>query len=240
MGTAQQSKLLAVVPPAACENVVDEQVNEEVQAMNGVYRRAFLFFLVGGMVCLWMSTLSAEAQWIRAKLGIQIRSGEYSMRAKTRDQIRTGDLLRVYVHPEKNYFVYVIHSDQQVATLLNSIAQKVTSSTVIMPSAEAYYQVDGKSARESFTIVCSRTELKDLAEFNENGQIPSAQWEEIRREMTEKSRIDLAQQSEKPFPIAGNVRGVDDAIGMDSFVKQLQIYSGDSLLVKTYDFMVQK
>ena len=208
--------------------------------MNGVYRKMFLLALIGGLVLGWATGPAAQGQRVRAKLGIQIRSGDQPVRAKSRDRIRAGDLLRVYVHPESNSFVYVIHSDHQVATMLNSIEQKITSSTVIMPSAEAYYQVDGKSPRESFTVICSQTELVDLAPFRDTGQIPHSRWEAVRRSLSEQSRIDLTQPGEKPFPIAGNVRGVEDGYGTDPFVKQLQIYSGDALLVKTYDFMVQK
>ena len=45
--------------------------------------------------------------------------------------------------------------------------------------------------------------------------------------------MDLPQKSEKPFAIAGNVRGAGDAAGGDTFVKDLQIFSGKSILLKT-------
>jgi hypothetical protein len=176
---------------------------------------------------------------VRAKIGIQIVSGDRVLRAKSRDRLQAGDLLRIYVHPERGCYVYVVHSDRRTATLLNTVEQRLQGNTLVMPSLHQYYEVDGKSRRESFTIVCSPTELTDLAGLVEEGEVPHETWAAMESDLVSRSRIDLSQQSEKPFAIAGNVRGAGGgAKDGDPFSGRLQIFSGQGLLVKQYDFQV--
>ncbi len=208
--------------------------------MNRSRRTVFLRVLVCVAAVAWAAAGWAQDPIIRAKLGIQIRSGEQSLRAKSRDRVRAGDLLRVYVHPEGSFFVYVIHSDGQTATMLNSLEQKFMSSTIIMPSAATFYEVDGKSDNERFTVVCSPGALKEMDLFGATGQVSHDRWQPVCDALSARSHIDLAGKPETPFPIAGNVRGAADSTAADPFVEKLQIHSGNSLLVKTYDFMVQK
>ena len=177
---------------------------------------------------------------VRAKIGIQIVSGDRVMRAKSRDRLKAGDLLRIYVHPERGCYVYVVHSDRQTATLLNTVEQRLQGTTLVMPSLHQYYQVDGESAAESFTIICSPRELPELAGMLEEGQSPHEQWAAVEGDLASRSRIDLTQKSEKPFAIAGNVRGAGGGEGGDPFSGKLQIFSGRDLLVKQYEFRVAK
>jgi len=184
----------------------------------------------------------AEDMSVRAKIGIQILSGERVMRAKSRDRLKAGDMLRIYVHPEHACYVYVIHSDQETATLLNTVEQRVQASTLVMPSLHQYYQVDGKSASESFTIICSPNELPEIADAFEEGVAPHSQWAGVEDGLKKESRIDLTQESERPFAIAGNVRGAGGSgqAGGDPFSSRLQVYSGRSLLVKQFSFRVRR
>ncbi|NIR50994.1 DUF4384 domain-containing protein [candidate division KSB1 bacterium] len=69
-----------------------------------------------------------------------------------------SDKLRIYVAPKADCFVYVVYSDEDTLALLNSkyahsIIEK--DSTLILPSAVEYYQVDGVSSVELFTVICS-------------------------------------------------------------------------------------
>ncbi|MCF8061268.1 MAG: DUF4384 domain-containing protein [Deltaproteobacteria bacterium] len=177
---------------------------------------------------------------VRAKIGIQIVSGDRVMRAKSRDRLKAGDLLRIYVHPERGCYVYVVHSDRRTASLLNTVEQRLQGTTLVMPSLHQYYQVDGKSSAESFTIICSPGELSELSGMLEQGQAPHDKWAEVEADLASRSRIDLSQKSEKPFAIAGNVRGSGGAgeAGGDPFSSKLQIFSGRGLLVKQYEFRV--
>lgn len=177
---------------------------------------------------------------VRAKIGIQISSGGAVEKAKSRDTLGTGDLLRIYVHPEANAYVYVVHSDLAEATLLNMVEQKIKSSTLVMPSLLDFYQVDGKSPQETFTIICSPVALAQMTGLVKNGTLPHAQWMKIENELAKQGKIEISSSAEKPFALAGNVRSMGGAGASDPFVSGLQIFSGKDVLVKKYEFAVKK
>jgi hypothetical protein len=191
-------------------------------------------FLITGGIC----PAGAQDERIRAKIGISVKSGDRVMRAKSQDRLKEGDLLRIYVHPEKASHIYVIHNDLNEATLLNTAQQKIRSSTLVMPSIQEFYQIDGKSPTETFTIIVSPDELTGVSDVLGGGKAPSARWLEAEKALIDRGRIELSQETEKPFPISGNVRGVKG--NGDSFVSELQIFSGKSVLVKRYEFRVKK
>jgi len=177
---------------------------------------------------------------VRAKVGIQIRSGDRVLRAKTRDRLHAGDLLRIYVHPEHSSYVYVVHSDGTRAALLNTVEQGMQSSTLVMPSLQEYYQVDGKSSTECFTILCSPKALPEVNTLFQDGQVPHEEWTALAEALSKRGRICLTQEQgeNRPFAIAGNVRGAGGASIGDPFSRELQVFSGESLLMKQYTFRV--
>lgn len=198
----------------------------------------FLFFMLF-QVDIVSDASAGDENLVRARIGIQIRSGDKAFRAKSRDSIKKGDLLRIYVHPEHPSYIYVVHSDQHTATLLNEVAQRKVGATLVMPSLAEYYQVDGKSDRETFTIICSPDRLNDLKAFETSSQMSHDQWQKRKGELAERGRLNFDAGVEKPFAIAGNVRGAGTLRGDDSFIEKLMIYSGNSLLLKSYEFTVQ-
>jgi uncharacterized protein YqfB (UPF0267 family) len=181
----------------------------------------------------------SQESTIRAKIGILVKSGDQTVRAKSKERLKPGDLIRIHVHPESSSYVYVVHTDQKQVTLLNMAEQKIQSSTMVLPSLQEYYQVDGKSSVENFTIICSPEEVKEISSLLAS-QIPYEKWASIEKDLAKKGEVDLNHKSERPFAIAGNVRGPADTGGGDPFVKNLQIFSGKSILVKQYEFSVKK
>jgi hypothetical protein len=182
---------------------------------------------------------SAQEKTVRAKIGILVKSGDQILKAKSRDRVKAGDLLRIYVHPEASSYVYVVHSDLKTVTLLNMVEQKIQSSTMVLPSVQEFFQVDGKSAVETFTVICSPEEVKAVSALV-SSQMTIERWDNLQRELAKKGENELVDKSERPFAIAGTVRGAGDAAGGDPFVKELQIFSGKSVLVKQYEFTVKK
>jgi hypothetical protein len=176
---------------------------------------------------------------VRAKVGILVKSGDQIIRAKSRDRLKAGDLVRIYVHPEVSSYVYVVHRDQKTVTLLNMVEQRIQSSTLVLPSVQEFYQVDGQSPMETFTVICSPKEVKEISSLA-SSQMTQDRWVSLEKELLKRGEIDLAQKSEKPFAIAGNVRGAGDVAGGDAFVRELQIFSGKSILVRQYEFSVKK
>lgn len=188
----------------------------------------------------WRCADGLSQERVRAKIGILIKSGDQTIRAKSRDVMSAGDFIRIYVYPEgANSFLYVIHSDGKSASLLNMTQQRVQSSTLVLPSLREFYEADGQSPIETFTIICSFTEVKELSTLL-SGDIPHEKWAPIEKDLLQRGTIDLSQKTEKPFAIAGNVRAAGDALAGDPFAKDLQIYSGNAILVKQYEFRVKK
>ena len=173
-------------------------------------------------------------------IGIQVRSGERTASAKTTETVKTGDFLRVYVVPEDDAYVYVVHNDGKNPTLLNAqnATTKVTKGMLVtLPTPEQFYQIDGGSDKESITVICSPMEIREVASLLSTPNVPQKNWLSLEKELLDKSKIDLSQPTDKPFQIAGNVRSMSNN---DPFVNTLVIYSGKSLVAKKYDFQVQK
>jgi hypothetical protein len=181
----------------------------------------------------------AEEQLVRARLGVLIKSGDQLTRAKGNDRLKAGDRLRIYALPEKSNYVYVVHADQKSVTLLKMVAQTIQGFPLVLPSRHEFYEVDGESAVETFTIVCSPDEIKELSALLDS-QAPLDHWVSLEKELLQRGKIDLSQNPEKPFAIAGNVRGGEDANAGDPFLSELQIFSGKAILVKQYEFSVKK
>jgi hypothetical protein len=192
-----------------------------------------------GIAFLLASTLPvfAQAKIIRAKLGILIKSGNQTVRAKAKDRLNVGDSLRIYVQPEDNFYVYVVHTDHKNVKLLSSVDRQAPGSQLVLPGQQEFYEIDGESPVETFTIICSPDELKDVSALLKS-EISYEKWASMEKELIKKGEIDLGQKAEKPFPIAGNVRGATNP--NDRFAADLQIYSGNTILVKQYEFSIKK
>ncbi|MEW6663896.1 MAG: hypothetical protein AB1512_01580 [Thermodesulfobacteriota bacterium] len=181
----------------------------------------------------------AQEKIVRAKLGIAVKSGKVTRPAKSRDNLKAGDTLRIYVHPEESSYVYVVHTDGKSVSLLNMVEQRVQGSTLVLPSVQEYYAVDGKSEIETFTIVCSPEEVKQVWSLVHSQMTPE-RWDNLQRELLRKGEMDLVQKKvDKPFSISGTVRSAGDGKGVDPFVKELKIFSGKSMVVKQYEFHVK-
>jgi hypothetical protein len=186
-------------------------------------------------------TLPALAQdLVRAKVGIQVRSSERPPApAKTTETVKTGDSLRVYVVPEDDAYVYVVHNDGKTLTLLNAQDTKTKvrkGVPMTLPAPDKFYQIDGTSDKESITVISSPTEIREVASLFSSTNVPQKNWLSLEKELLDKSKIDLTPPTDRPFQIAGNVRSINN----DSFMETLQIVSGKSFVVKKYDFQVQK
>ena len=198
--------------------------------------------ILGVCWCTQLTTPAVAQDRVRAKvgIGIQVRPGEPMAPAKSTERLKTGDFLRVYVVPEDDAYVYVVHNDGKNLTLLN--AQNATTRVtggmpVMLPAPEKFYQIDGGSERESITVICSPTEIREVASLVRTPNVSQKNWLSLETALLDKSKIDLSPPTDKPFQIAGNVRSMSSN---DPFLNTLVIYSGKSLVAKKYDFQVQK
>ncbi len=192
-------------------------------------------------MCFFINSHTALSQenMIRAKIGIQVNSNNAVKMARAKDRLKTGDMLRIYVHPEKPGFIYVIYSDKKQVTLLTQVEQKDQPSTLLLPSVGEYYEIDGQSSIETFTIIVSSTAVDTIP-----GRISAAtsyeEWAGIEKKLKDQSRIALTKKSQLPFAIAGNVRSTNKTTPQKTLVKKLRIYSGNNLIVKKYEFQIKK
>src|SRR5215475_7541246 len=196
--------------------------------------------ILGVWLCAQLTSPTMAQDRVRAKVGIQVRSGDHTAPAKTTETVKTGDFLRVYVVPEDDAYVYVVHNDGKNLTLLNAqnATTKVTKGGLVMlPAPEKFYQIDGGSDKESITVLCSPTEIREVASLFSAPNVAQKNWLSLEKALLDKSKIDLSQPTDKPFQIAGNVRSMSSN---DPFLNTLVIYSGKSLVAKKYDFQVQK
>ena len=196
--------------------------------------------ILGVWLCTQLTSPAIAQDRVRAKVGIQVRSGERTAPAKTTETVKTGDFLRVYVMPEGDAYVYVVHNDGKNLTLLNAqnATTRVTKGELVaLPAPEQFYQVDGESDRESITVLCSPTEIREVANLFSAPNVTQKNWLSLEKTLLDKSKIDLSQPTDKPFQIAGNVRSMSNN---DPFLNTLVIYSGKSMVAKKYDFQVQK
>ncbi len=204
--------------------------------------RVLCLFLIP--ICLFVLSIGANTafcddQNIRAKIGVQISSSGKSKLAKSRDRLKSGDLLRIYVHPEKASYIYVVYSDKKDISLLSMTQQRILSSSLVLPSVNEYYEIDGASKFERFTIICSPKEINEIPHFFDSN--PSfKKWEALEKELDDKSKIQLNEKSDTPFAIAGNVRGGISPDQGSSLVKKLKIFTGKSMVVRKYEFKIKK
>jgi hypothetical protein len=193
-------------------------------------------------LCTQLASPVEAQDLVRAKvgIGIQVRPGEPMALAKTTERVKTGDFLRVYVVPEGDAYVYVVHNDGKNLSLLN--AQNATTRVpggvpVTLPAPDKFYQIDGGSDRESITVISSPTEIRAVVNLLSASNVSQKNWLSLEKELLDKSKIDLSQPTDKPFQIAGNVRSMGNN---DPFLNTLVIHSGKALVTKKYDFQVQK
>jgi hypothetical protein len=180
---------------------------------------------------------------VRARIGIRIKSADQTAWAEEKRRVKTGDLLRLYVVPEKSSYVYFVYDDNKTAILLNIEQHKKKfdqGTTIVSPSGNRFYKIEGSSERESFTIICSRNEMVEVSSLLNSTYIPHSKWIILEGELIEKSKIDMNQKIDKPFPITGSVRDLGEGVNDDSFLKGLEIVFGRSFLIKKYEFTIAK
>ncbi len=209
------------------------------------YTWIFSVFCLSAVLVMTFTSLAPAQHRVRAKIGIRIQSGDTIVRAKTKERITTRDLLRLYIIPEEDSYVYIVHTDKKSVNLLNEKGktQFKQGTIIIIPSDYSFdLRFDGANLRETLTIICSPTRLGDVETLLfKSVDVPYTKWVGLEKEMINKSKIPLGGKSEKPFPIAGSVRGIEGyGTPNDPFLKDLRIYSGKSLLVKKYEFTVKK
>ncbi|MDR3553477.1 MAG: hypothetical protein P4L55_01855 [Syntrophobacteraceae bacterium] len=175
----------------------------------------------------------------RARIGILIDSAGKSVHARSLEKIKRGDKFRIYVQPGEACHIYVVHTDHKTVTLLKMFEAKNSGDLLVLPGPFQYYEVDGQSPVETFTIICSREKLNYISALFDS-KVNYEDWLPVEHQLLREGNKDLGRKPAKPFPIAGNVRRFSIGHNDDPFVRGLPIYTGTTLLVKRYEFNVKK
>jgi len=173
---------------------------------------------------------------IKAKVAILHKSGDDFAVLRSNDRLRVGEMIRIFVQPENSCYVYIIHSDNKESTLLYDKKISAKHDTLILPSTSEYYVFDNKSPTAKITIFCSLKKIEDINRLFEGENVSDKnEWSSLEEKLFKKYKKNLSDQSEKPFPMAGNVSAVND-----EFLSRQLVLSGKGMIIRRYEIEIKK
>ena len=176
------------------------------------------------------------ADTVKAKIAILHKAGEIYNPLKTKDRLKAGEMLRVFVLPVNDCFVYVVHSDEKESFLLCKSVLKSRQDTLLLPNPEDYYIFDEPGVKERITIFCSLKKINEIEIFFSKSETASSGlWNDIETKLIGLNKSRLNENSDKPFPIAGNVSAVNE-----DFIDAMQMFVGKDMLIRKYEIEVKK
>ena len=148
---------------------------------------------------------------IKAKIAILHKSGDDFTVLRSNDRLRAGEMIRIFVQPEDDCYVYIVHSDNSESTLLYDKKVNSKQDTLILPSTSEYYVFDNKSPTAKVVIFCSVKKIEDINKLFDKGDIIKLSgWDSLEVKLLKKYKRNFTDKSEKPFPMAGNVSAIND------------------------------
>ena len=173
---------------------------------------------------------------VKAKIAILHKAGEIYNPLKTKDRLREGEMLRVFVLPVQDCFVYVVHSGDKESFLLCKSQLKAKRDTLLLPNPDDYYIFDEAGVKEKITIFCSTKKINEIEKlFAKTELTPSGSWNDVETKLIALNKSNLNENSDKPFPIAGNVSAVNQ-----DFIEAMQMFVGKGMLIRKYEIEVKK
>ncbi|MGB8320487.1 MAG: hypothetical protein WCE54_20305 [Ignavibacteriaceae bacterium] len=192
----------------------------------------FLFFSI-----IIFSLISIFPQdIIKAKIAILHKSGDDFTVLRSNDRLRAGEMIRIFVQPENDCYVYIIHSDNSESTLLYDKKVSSKKDTLILPSTSEFYVFDDKSPTAKVDIFCSVKKIDDINKlFKDSDMVRLSSWSLIEEKLFKEYKKNFTDKSEKPFPMAGNVSAVND-----EFLNRQLVLSGKGAIIRRYDLEIKK
>lgn len=184
--------------------------------------------LCASLIMVTISVVPAQDS-VSAKLGIQIQSQGRVSWAKATERLTTSDKLRVYIFPKEDAYLYVVHTDEEIARpLINEMRVKKETLITLPPDANQFYQFDGSNKKESITIICSPSRRVDFLDLFKSGKIPHPQWAEVEKKLVAASKIVLGgtagePSSQKRILIGGSVRSLPSQVNTEGDEVSYQI-----------------
>lgn len=128
-----------------------------------------------------------------------------------------------------------MYADHETVGLLNDPdhLEFIDNKALILPSPDELYLFDESSPKVTITVVCSPDKLSELDLLLTAEVYSLDRWKEVEQKLIKRSTIDLSTVPDKPWSMAGVVRG-------EGFLQKFTITSGKSSVVKRYVFDVKK
>jgi hypothetical protein len=181
-------------------------------------------------------TYSSSKDTVKVKIAILHKAGDEITSLRSKDRLKAGEMIRIFILPLNNCYVYVVHSDNKESVLLYGDKVKGIKDTLILPSLSEYYIFDDQSPTAKITILCSLDKITDIEKLFDNKESSSLTgWNKVEVKLIKESKKELSEVSDKPFPIAGNVSAVNE-----DFIEQILTFEGNKLLIRKYELEIKK
>ncbi len=205
-----------------------------MQVKGGKMKRliTFLFFTI----IISFQTSIFPQDIIKAKIAILHKTADDFTVLRSNDRLKAGEMIRIFVQPENDCFVYIIHSDNSESTLLYDKRVSSKEDTLILPSTSEFYVFDDKSPTARVTIFCSIKKIDDITYlFNGGDVVKLSSWSSLEDKLLKKYKKNFTDKSEKPFPMAGNVSAIND-----EFLNRQLVLSGKGAIIRRYELEIKK
>ncbi len=173
---------------------------------------------------------------VKARIAILHKAGENYNPLKTKDRLKVGEMLRVFVLPSTSCFVYAVHTGSKESFLLCKTELKAGKDTLLLPTPEDYYIFDEGGVKEKITIFCSTKKINEIEKlFMSSELVPTKSWNDVETKLISQNKSNLSETSDKPFPMAGNVSAINE-----DFIETMQMFVGVNMLIRKYEIEVKK
>jgi len=184
------------------------------------------------LALLSLSPVIVQAEEVKARLGVELRSGAAPRTAKARDTVRAGDRIIAYAQPGQNCHIYVVFSHAGKAWLVNPGALGgLKDYAEAYPNLEAGWAVPAGAGPVEVMLIVSATPLADVAALR--APVSADAWKKVEKRLRDEEL--MRDSFGKPVPVAANVR----SIGAEAFARQLPMYSGTKLVSARFVLEVQ-
>lgn len=137
--------------------------------------------------------------------------------------LKSGDQIKMMIEPQRRCFVYVFHYNQRDGlkllfpySLQQFSADYQTGQKYYVPRGDAWFKLDNNTGKEVFYLLSSANRLEDLekvymqyesAAGPAKAEAANAVLDRIRT--LRREHREMAAPAERPVPIGGAVRGID-------------------------------
>lgn len=173
---------------------------------------------------------------IRAKIAVMHKAGNSYEPLRSNDRVRVGEMLRIFIEPFNNCYVYVVSTDNSGSSILYNNKVKAEKDTLILPSRNEFYTYDENSTNSKLTIFCSLKKMQDVETlFSNSRHVKETAWNKVESSLINKYEKKFGGKSEKPFSIAGNVSAANE-----KFLEKQRTLSGKEVIIRKYEIEIQK